>query len=850
MNIRTLPFVILCLSAGFASFSATSAIGTVKYPPDQKGEEEKEERLAWWKEARFGMFIHWGVYSSLAGEWRGERVDGYSENIKRICKINRSDYLNEVVLPFNPIAYDADQWVRSAKKAGMGYIVITAMHHDGVAMFDSAVDDLNVVKMSPFKRDPIAELKTACDRHGIRLGFYYSHAIDWSLEGDPRYPEPSGPERRKACVEKKVIPQIRELIHTYNPDLIWGDTQHHNPRELNMQVLELIRREDPDIIINGRLAKNEGDYLTTTDRPAQFSLMREPSEKYWEAIPTTNESYGYHRYDNSHKPPAHFIRLLAAAAARGGNLLMNIGPRGDGTFAPEDMRILEGIQTWWALNSESIRGTERTPLFPQSWGESTLKGNTLYLHVFHWPDDGRLLVGGLDQPVIKASLLADPELVLNAEAKGKDTLIYLPQSPRDAANSVIAVECVSLPSLQTEYLIQGNMSNDLSVFSARMLGKSDRLPDWKLGKGRPDSSHVQGWSDIACGVEWDLRTAESGLFDVSISYSAPEGNPHDFGGSFKLSMGDHVFEGVVDRRGNEIVLNLGRVFMEPGSVTVSMKAVEITGGELMRLLVVTLQPLSPEKEHGPANSVEHETSDEKQQNTLTSNAETEMYDPTTDPTLSAEHLAWEILLKENLGDFYYPRYLKDRAAGVDQAWDYVKDDPALPRVLIIGDSISRGYTLPVRKQLAGKVNVHRAPENCGPTFRGLERLDLWLGQGQWDLIVFNFGIHDRHTESDVYWNNLEEIIARLKATDAKLLWVTTTPVPKGAMEYVEGSIDRLNPIGVEVARSKGIPVADLHASVLPILADFQFSGNCHFMDEGYAYMGQFIARQVTSQLAN
>lgn len=118
------------------------------------------------------------------------------------------------------------------------------------------------------------------------------------------------------------------------------------------------------------------------------------------------------------------------------------------------------------------------------------------------------------------------------------------------------------------------------------------------------------------------------------------------------------------------------------------------------------------------------------------------------------------------------------------------------------------------------------------------------------MIVFNFGIHDRHTESDVYWNNLEEIIARLKATDAKLLWVTTTPVPKGAMEYVEGSIDRLNPIGVEVARSKGIPVADLHASVLPILADFQFSGNCHFMDEGYAYMGQFIARQVTSQLAN
>ncbi|MHC4231641.1 MAG: SGNH/GDSL hydrolase family protein [Planctomycetota bacterium] len=252
----------------------------------------------------------------------------------------------------------------------------------------------------------------------------------------------------------------------------------------------------------------------------------------------------------------------------------------------------------------------------------------------------------------------------------------------------------------------------------------------------------------------------------------------------------------------------------------------------------------------PDNSgFRHEPSDEKTLKAATDNAKPETYDPTDDATLSEEHLAWEIILKENLGSFYYPRYLKKRIAGEEQAWDYVKDDPSLPRILIIGDSISRGYTLPVRHALAGKVNVHRAPENCGATSRGLEKLDLWLGNGPWDLIVFNFGIHDRNTSSDVYRKNLETIIARLQLTNAKLLWVTTTPVPPGALEYVEGSIERLNPIGLEVALAHQIPVADLHTEVLPILEDYQYPQNCHFEDEGYEYMGQFIAQQVMRALA-
>jgi alpha-L-fucosidase len=147
-------------------------------PETAAAELAKDRRLAWWREARFGMFIHWGVYSALAGEWKGQKVEGYAEHVQRIAKIKREAYLEEVVKPFNPTAFDADEWVRAAKDTGMGYIIITAMHHDGVAMFDSKVDDYNVVRTSKFGRDPLRELKVACDKHGIKLGVYYSHAVD------------------------------------------------------------------------------------------------------------------------------------------------------------------------------------------------------------------------------------------------------------------------------------------------------------------------------------------------------------------------------------------------------------------------------------------------------------------------------------------------------------------------------------------------------------------------------------------------------------------------------------------------------------------------------------------------
>ena len=566
----------------------------------------KTDRLGWWREARFGMFIHWGVYSALAGEWRGHKVEGYAEHIQRIAKIKRDTYLEEVVKPFNPSSFNADEWVRAAKETGMGYIIITAMHHDGVAMFDSKADDYNVVKSSAFGRDPLRELKTACDKHDIKLGVYYSHAIDWSLSGDPRFPEPNGAERRKACVDRKALPQMLELIRNYQPAILWGDTPHQNPQELNLQILAALRKEDPKLILNGRIAGSAyGDYHTTTDRPAEFGPMTAPEETDWEAIPTTNESYGYHAHDKSHKPPAHFIQLLAKAAARGGNLLLNIGPKGDGTFAAEDREILDAIAKWWKVNGDSIRATERTPLAPQSWGESTLKGNTLYLHVFDWPKDGKLLVGGLDAEFSHVSLLAEPKTQLVFERIGPDLQITLPNDPPDSANNVILLNCKARPKGNPTQLLQTNTTNKLSVFTAELLGPLDRK-GWSLGKGTSITSHAKGWKSKDCSVLWKTRLTQPATFQATIHYDAPAADKakietdggaitakgqQTYGGSFSVLIGNQTLKGTVSQAGMNVALDLGRISLEPGKHDISIKADEITGKELMLFKSLTLTPL-------------------------------------------------------------------------------------------------------------------------------------------------------------------------------------------------------------------------------------------------------------------
>ncbi len=594
-----------------------------------KSQKTRDERLEWWREARFGCFIHWGVYSGPAGEWEGKNAGGYAEHLMRHERIPLAEYKQKVVAPFNPVKFNAEEWVRLIKGAGMKYVVITAKHHDGFAMWPSEVTKYNIRDATKFARDPMKELSDACRRNGLRFGFYYSHAYDWEDPNAPGndwdYQNPGGdkklfgganwydehPEvlaRVRRYVDGKAIPQLKELIAKYHPDIFWFDTSGKLPLSEQLRIVEAVRKTDHNVVINGRaargLGRNFGDYLDTADRPAELR----PTLGDWECIPTTNESYGYHKLDHSHKPVAYFIRLLAKAAAKGGNVLLNIGPMGDGEIAPEDQAILRGIGDWMAVNGESIHRShpmmDRTPLERQAWGESTYwqwrerptEGrpftftSMLFLHVFDWPSDGRLVLGGLETDVTSAFLLADSNHErLKTERLGQfDTLVHVPGKAPDAVDSVVALlfEDRWPPRIMTHSgrLLDPQLENRLLAFDGEAHGKG-----FKYGDGKAANYYVSGFKRPTDSISWKARLNEPATFEVAVKYRAASAE----NGSYRLKFGDQTLETQVeptpDKKRIETA-KLGHVKLPAGEFQIILEPTKIDGADLMQFFEIDLTP--------------------------------------------------------------------------------------------------------------------------------------------------------------------------------------------------------------------------------------------------------------------
>ncbi len=574
-----------------------------------------DQRIRWWKESKFGMFIHWGVYSTAGGEWKGKKVSGYAEHLMRKEKISRKDYL-ALAHQFNPVKFNAEEWVRDAKNAGMKYMIITAKHHDGFALYPSAISDFNIKSQTPFQRDPMAELSAACKKYGLKFGFYYSHAFDWEHPDAPgndwEYKNPGGdsnlyggrdwydlhPEllpKAQKYVNEKAIPQIRELIRKYNPDILWFDTPQKLPLSENIRILKAIREIDDHVVVNGRLVRfansNFGDYKNTADRPAEFY----PVTGDWEAIPTTNESYGYHKFDSSHKPVSHFIRLIASAASRGGNLLMNIGPKGDGTFDVKDGAILQGIGKWMQKNGESIYGTTAGRLPLQSWGVTTLKKNMLYLHVFSWPTDGKLYIGGLSDDPVKARLLGAPAITISiSRLNTTDVYLKLPLKAPDTINTVIVLELKrkSHPDVtvyingDTRFIAPNSKQDRLLAFDAKQEGGA-----FNFGDGKTDRYYVEGWKNKEQSLSWHFRTSKATEFKLVIKYLAPK---QTAGGRYSLSFDKQHTERIVtttEKNTEVITEELFSVRADTGEHTIKISPLSFGKSELMKLLEVQLIPV-------------------------------------------------------------------------------------------------------------------------------------------------------------------------------------------------------------------------------------------------------------------
>jgi alpha-L-fucosidase len=567
-----------------------------------------ESRIAWWRDARFGMFVHWGVYSLPAGEWKGKKVSGYAEHLMRKEKIPRAEYL-ELAHQFNPVEFNADEWIKAAKDAGMRYFVITAKHHDGFAMYDSKVSDFNILQQTPFKRDPMAELAAACKKYDVKFGFYYSHAFDWEHPDAPgndwEYDNPGGdlllhgganwfdvhPEllpKAVKYVNEKAIPQIKELITKYHPDILWFDTPHKLPLSENIRILKVIRETDPNVVVNGRLARSSeylfGDYKNTSDRPAEFY----PVEGDWEGIPTTNESYGYSKFDNSHKSAAFFIQLLAKAASRGGNLLMNIGPMGNGKFDPKDLEILKGIGSWMSVNGESIHGTTKTEIPLQYWGVTTKKGNLLYLHVFNRPANGKIVVGGLKGNEVQAWLLSDPskKQLKTVRLNENDLVIEATARAPNEINTVIVVKTSGKIEVNPTRLLATTGENRLLAFDAIQEGKG-----FRFGDGKAKRYYVEGWKQKDQKISWKFRINEPVNYQIILKYAGSKESE----GTIRLVSDNNPVKAAVipaDQKTDEInILNLGNLMLKKGEHEIKLEPVEIKKAELLKLLEVQLLPV-------------------------------------------------------------------------------------------------------------------------------------------------------------------------------------------------------------------------------------------------------------------
>ena len=428
---------------------------------------DQPDKMSWWREARLGMFIHWGVYSVPGGVYKGfDQQKGGTEWFMNRMKVPVSEY-QAYAKEFNPVKYDAEAWVKIAKDAGMKYIVITTKHHDGFAMFASKASRWNIVDATPYGKDVIQALAAACRKYDMKLGFYYSHAQDWNnpggatarKEANEGWPNPDAARidafskshngnwdavQSTASFEDYItrvaIPQVKELLANYGDVAVfWWDTPTRMTPEIAQQFLEVIK-DYPKMIVNDRLYKREyGDYRSPEQK---IPTLDEIDGTDWETCMTMNNSWGFRRNGNVWKTPETLIGNLVDIASKGGNYLLNVGPKPDGEFPQESIDALKLMGAWMKVNGESIYGTTASPIPQPDWGRCTRKdtavNTTLYLSVLQWPTDGQLIVKGISLPVVSATLLADESCVATA-VEGEVVRLRLPEKAPDPIASVIKV---------------------------------------------------------------------------------------------------------------------------------------------------------------------------------------------------------------------------------------------------------------------------------------------------------------------------------------------------------------------------------------------------------------------------
>ncbi len=514
--------------------------------------DTQSNHLDWFREAKFGMFIHWGPYSYLAGEYNGRQVP-VGQNAEWIMKnltIPVNEY-HEIARKMNPVRFDAGEWVRLAKETGMKYIVITAKHHDGFAMYDSKVSDYNIVKWGPFGRDPLKELSEACARNGIKFCFYYSHREDWDHPGgygnNWDYDNDWGSdlynsEMFERYLEEKAKPQVRELLTDYGPvGLVWFDRGMYTPGQ-GKEFVKLVHDLQPATLINGRVGHYDQEFIGDYQSMADNGMPPGGIEEYWETPMTLNRTWGFSKFDTSWKSPETVITRLVEIVSRGGNFLFNIGPTGDGEIPETTKNIFREVGPWVLRNAESLYGTTANPFGELPWGYCTVKDNRLYLLIRDWPTDGRIELQGLENKINSAFLLKKQSEKLTFTYDKAKTVIQVSSEPPDKPLSVVVLELDEAPVISPREVYQDESGTiTLDYLTVRTSGKTLTRFNRKGG------FHISKWTGPDDIAEWMINIKKPGNFRVNINYAA---NKEWDGEKYEITAGNDLIRQSVIKTGD------------------------------------------------------------------------------------------------------------------------------------------------------------------------------------------------------------------------------------------------------------------------------------------------------------
>jgi alpha-L-fucosidase len=564
---------------------------------------KENENKKWWSESRFGMFIHWGIYSLMAkGEW-----------VMYVDRIPVKEY-EKLADQFNPVNFDAEAWVKLAKDTGMQYIVITAKHHDGFSMFKTKVDRYNIVDSTPYGKDVMADLAKACQKHGIRLCFYYSHVREWrhphaqSLE--MKTPDRYGnygnfwdyPDENKKNLQIYLDefdkPQLKELLTQYGPiGVIWFDTPSLIRPDQAQEMIDVVKSLQPGCLVNSRVGENvEVDYYSLgDDEVPEFN-----NGVNFETPMTICHAWGYNNMpDNQYRGPNELLHQLIDIVSLGGNYLLNVGPDSTGVIPPEAQERLRSIGEWMRVNSEAIHGTVGSP-FPAkpSWGRITAKDDTLYLHLYQWNES--ISLTGIKSKVKAIHLLADPGKTVTWSQKpcvtlGYDQLtIHLPEEASDPNVSVVKVQFEIPMSLETRIIEDDSGSIQLPACLSTVHSSSDE-PQAQVNI----TGVVKSWTSTRDWFSWKVLCEHPGEFAVKITATTDFNASWDFGHQLVVEFSDQKNEvtvadtGIQTDRFQKRTYQAGRISIEKAGlyqIAVKAKMLINNNGQGFTLSMVKLEP--------------------------------------------------------------------------------------------------------------------------------------------------------------------------------------------------------------------------------------------------------------------